>query len=96
MAQRGRVLPEVPGARPRPVAAEVDQPPRLVAQLKQLAVQPEVVGPHARLGLVWAIVTFAALFAGPLWLAAWLAPVAAVGAIQAAASWRRRSRRPAA
>jgi hypothetical protein len=84
-------------ARPRQRAVVgVSVPQGLVAHLKALAVQPEVVGPHARLGLVWAAVTLVALFAGPVWLAVWLAPVAGVAAIQAAASWRRRSRSPAA
>jgi hypothetical protein len=45
---------------------------------------------------VWAVCTYAALLAGPVWLAVWLAPVSGVAAIQAAASWRRRPRAPAA
>ena len=68
----------------------------VVSHVKALAVHPEVVGPHARLGVVWAFFTLAALFGGAVWLALWLAPVAGVAAVQAAASWRRRSRSPAA
>ena len=50
-----------------------------------------MVGPHARLGLVWAVITVAAAVAGPLWLGPWLAPTAGLAGAQAA---RRRSRRP--
>ena len=46
-------------------------------------------GPHVRLGVVWAALVVAALFAGPGWLAAVLAPVAGLAAIQASRSWRK-------
>lgn len=40
--------------------------------------------------------TFAALVLGPVWLAPWMALVAAAAAVQAANSWRHRHRPPAA
>lgn len=52
-------------------------------------------GPHVRLGLAWATVTLAVVFAGPVALASVLAPTAGLAAAQAARSWRGRSRRPA-
>lgn len=45
--------------------------------------------------MAWAAVTFAALGAGPPWLAALLAPTAALAGLQAARSWRRQRRRAA-
>ena len=99
-----------PRSRPRPAppraptgegSASGEEPagPRsLAVRAGELAVRPEVVGPHARLGLVWTSVTFAACVAGQLWLAAWLAPVAGLAAAQAAFSWSKRRkfrRRPA-
>jgi hypothetical protein len=39
------------------------------------------------LGLVWAIGTVAAVYAGPVWLAVWLAPVAALAAGSTLRSW---------
>ncbi len=44
-------------------------------------------GPHVRLGILWAAVTFGALVLGPLWLVGWLAVVAAMAAGSAARSW---------
>jgi hypothetical protein len=44
-------------------------------------------GPHVRLGILWAIVTFAVAVAGPDWLAGWLVVVAAMAAGSAARSW---------
>lgn len=66
-----------------------------LARFHALAVHPQVVGPHARLGLVWAAVTFMALAAGPVWLAVWMALHAAPAALQAANTWRWRERYPA-
>jgi len=63
---------------------------------RDLAVVPGVVGPHARLGVVWAGLVCVALAAGPLAMAGLLAPVAALAALQAARSWRRLARRAAA
>lgn len=53
--------------------------------------RPRVVGPHGRLGVLWAIVTVSAAAAGPAWLAAWLAPTAGLAAAQVA---RSRANRP--
>lgn len=64
-------------------------------RLAELVVRPRVVGPHARLGLAWAVVSFVALVAGPLALALLLAPACAAAANQAAGTWRRHTRRPA-
>jgi len=66
--------------------------PRL---LRDLAVVPRVVGPHARLGFAWAVLSVVAVLLGPVALALVLAPAAAAAGDQAAASWRSRSRRPA-
>lgn len=52
-------------------------------------------GPHIRLGLAWALVTHVAAAAGPVPLAMVITPVAALAAVQAARSWRRRRRRAA-
>ena len=84
----GRRATEEGGAGGRPAPA---RPPRLGGRLQSLSVVPEVVGPHARLGLVWAVITVAAAVAGPLWLGPWLAATAGLAGAQAA---RRRSRRP--
>ncbi|MDP8992787.1 MAG: hypothetical protein M3N31_07040, partial [Actinomycetota bacterium] len=62
MAQRGALVP------PRWAHRGRSEPPRRPARsparrsalrrlLVGLAVKPEVVGPHARLGVVWAVVT---------------------------------------
>ncbi|MDQ1367459.1 MAG: hypothetical protein QOE57_3501 [Acidimicrobiaceae bacterium] len=44
-------------------------------------------GPHIRLGILWCAVTLGALLAGPAWLTAWLALVAAMAAGSAARTW---------
>lgn len=44
-------------------------------------------GPHVRLGIVWAAITFGAVVLGPLWLTGWLTIVAALAAGSAARSW---------
>lgn len=46
-----------------------------------------MVGPHARLGLVWFVVSMVALGAGRLGLTLVLAPCAGLAALQAARSW---------
>jgi hypothetical protein len=46
-------------------------------------------GPRVRLGVLWAMVLLPALFAGPVPLAAVLAPVCGLAAVQASRSWRR-------
>jgi CDP-diglyceride synthetase len=69
--------------------------PSPARQVAELAVVPRVVGPHARLGVVWAGLTVVALVAGPVALAVLLAPAAAAAGHQAARSWRRQPRRAA-
>jgi hypothetical protein len=49
----------------------------------------DLTGPHVRLGVVWAALLVAALFAGAGWLAVVLAPVAGLAAVQASRSWRK-------
>lgn len=44
--------------------------------------RPEVVGPHGRLGVAWAVVTVAATAAGALWLALWLGAAAGLAGAQ--------------
>ena len=89
-ALRGPRRPAPPRAAPVAAAAR----PR-AGSLAGLAVIPQVVGPHARLGVVWGGLAAVALAAGPWALAALLAPAAAAAAHQAARSWRRRPRRAA-
>jgi hypothetical protein len=84
-----------PGSRPRPTHPGAVSESGPLARFHALAVRPRVVGPHARLGVVWAAITFVALVAGPLWLALWMAVLAALAAVQSAQTWRRRARRPA-
>jgi hypothetical protein len=48
-------------------------------------------GPHVRLGILWGLVTLAAMIGGPIWLAAWLAPAAGLAAASAVRSWQRRA-----
>lgn len=49
--------------------------------------RPQPIGVEVGLGLVWAIGTVAAVYAGPVWLALWLAPVAALAAGSTLRSW---------
>ncbi|HEX2700984.1 MAG TPA: hypothetical protein VHM89_12350 [Acidimicrobiales bacterium] len=62
------------------------------ATLRSLEERPRVVGPHARLGLVWYMGSLAALAAGRPGLAALLAPTAGLAALQAVRSRRTRPR----
>jgi len=57
---------------------------------------PDLAGPKVLLGVVWAIGTTAAVLVGPIVLALWFAPTAAVAAAQIARSWKGRpeGRRP--
>ena len=59
-----------------------------LARLRRLEVRPQVVGPHARLGLAWSVASIAASSAGVLTLALLLAPCAGLAAVQAGRSWR--------
>jgi hypothetical protein len=56
---------------------------------------PQDDGPLIRLGAAWAIVTFIAAGAGVIALAIWYAATAALAALQACRSWRKRPRQPA-
>lgn len=67
----------------------------LLARLAALEERPRVVGPHARLGVVWFAVSMAALAAGPVGVVLLLAPCAALAALQAVRS-RRAHPRPSA
>lgn len=58
------------------------------ARVKALEVRPQVVGPHARLGVVWFAASLVALAAGVGAFAALLAACAGLAAVQAARSWR--------
>ena len=44
-------------------------------------------GPHVRLGIVWAAITFAVLWQGSGWAAVWLVPIAAMAAATAMRTW---------
>lgn len=66
-----------------------------VARARRLEVRPRPTGPHVRLGVLWFVVSMAALLAGRLALALVLAPAAGAAALQAGRTWRGR-RRPAA
>lgn len=99
LAQRGALVPPRrahsgrPATRPserRPPGSAAPRP-GVRRSLDRLAVKREVVGPHARLGVVWAVVTVAGAVAGPLWLGLWLAPLTGLAAAHAA---RLRSRPP--
>jgi hypothetical protein len=50
--------------------------------------------PHVRLGVLWAVVTFAAAVAGAPVLALWLGGVAGAAALQASRTWRAKRTRP--
>lgn len=69
----------------RDAAGDVAGP---MARLRALEERPRVVGPHARLGLVWFLVLMAALAAGRLGLILVLAPCAGLAAAQAMRSRR--------
>jgi len=62
--------------------------------LARLGVVHDNTRPHGRIGLVWALVTVAAVVAGPTWGAGWLGVNAFVGASQAAGTRRALEGRP--
>ena len=64
--------------------------------LRQLALVPDLEGPHVRMALLWAAITVTAAVLGRFPLAAWLAGVAFVAGGQVVRSWRRRPARPTA
>ena len=77
---RGIALPALPALPAEPEA------------LRALRVVPDVDGPHVRLGLLWAVVTFPFALAGPLFLAPWMALNALVAAGNVCRSFRRSDR----
>lgn len=95
MAEPARPLPARRRVSPPGAAPPTEHPGPSAGRGQGLAVTPDTSGPHVRLGLCWAVVTFAVAAAGPVWLGAWMAAAAAAGAAQAARSWRRRPNPPA-
>jgi hypothetical protein len=78
--------------KPEPVAEatpDVPAKPRL-----EVVANPDLDGPIVRLAAVWALATFVAAAAGVVAIAVWYAIVAAVAAMQATGSWRKRPRQP--
>lgn len=64
--------------------------------MRALHVVPDVDGPRIRLGMVWAVVTFAAVAGGAATAAAWFGAAALVAAGNACRIWRQEERRPIA
>lgn len=97
----GPVADDQPPDPPHRPADDRAGPPVAVARggklvrLRALEERPRVVGPHARLGVVWFTLSMAALAAGRVGLVALLAPCAGLAALQAARS-RRAHPRPSA
>lgn len=87
--------PAGPVVAPRAAAEEAASRPSWVARLRALEERPRVVGPHARLGVVWFVVLMGSLAGGQAGLATVLAPCAGLAALQAARS-RRTHPRPSA
>jgi hypothetical protein len=88
-----------PRARRRKAHARTRRAPRAAAppapsRVAHLAVVPDVDGPRVRLGMAWAVVTFTAAAAGPVWIAAWMGLAGGIAAAQTARTWRSRPRRP--
>lgn len=86
---RGRT-PGAPPAAPAPVARRSSAPRHRVRVPRRKPGRPALsqpTGPHVRLGILWAGVTLGVLLAGPVWLAGWLAVVAAMAAGSASRSW---------
>ena len=66
-----------------------------LARVRALEERPRVVGPHARLGVVWFVVLMGALFAGTTGLVVLLAPAAGLAGVQALRSRRAKAPSPA-
>jgi hypothetical protein len=64
--------------------------------LRGLHVVPDVEGPKIRLGMAWAVVTFAAVAGGPATAAVWFTAAALVAAGNACRIWRQEEQRPIA
>jgi CDP-diglyceride synthetase len=82
---------------PEPAPAPApDTEPEPEPERPPLAVVHRSVRPHGRLGLAWAVVTFAVTVAGPAWLAGWLAVAAFIAGAQVCRVWRKKGERPIA
>jgi hypothetical protein len=64
--------------------------------LRGLHVVPDVDGPRIRLGMAWAVVTFAAVASGAVAAAVWFTAAALVAAGNVCRIWRQEERRPIA
>jgi hypothetical protein len=88
----GTVVPGPPRlARARALAERIG--PQREA-LRELQAVPDLDGPRIRLGMAWAVLTFAAVAAGPVPLAVWFAAVALVAAGNVCRTWRHEDERP--
>jgi CDP-diglyceride synthetase len=72
--------------KPKPRRSGGNSAPKRRAPSSRVGKGDQPDGPHGRLGVLWAAVTAAALLAGPLPLAAWMAAHAGLAAAQAARS----------
>ncbi|MDQ1373703.1 MAG: hypothetical protein QOJ09_1041 [Actinomycetota bacterium] len=64
--------------------------------LRGLHVVPDVDGPRIRLGILWAVVTFAAVAGGSVSASVWFTAAALVAAGNVCRMWRQQQRRPIA
>jgi hypothetical protein len=79
-----------------PVRAVADRIGPQRDAFRGLHVVPDVDGPRIRLGMVWALVTFAAVAGGMATAGAWFAAAALVAAANVCRIWRKQERRPIA
>ena len=94
----------MPPALPAPRLARVTAPVRAFTErlapqrdaLRELHVVPDVEGPKIRLGLAWAVVTFAAVAGGTVTAAVWFTAAALVAAGNVCRIWRQQEERPVA
>ena len=94
----------MPPSVPAPRLARVTAPVRAFTErlapqrdaLRGLHVVPDVEGPKIRLGMAWAVVTFAAVAGGTQTAAAWFTVAALVAAGNVCRIWRQQDRRPVA
>src|SRR5581483_2839163 len=91
-------LATVAAPKPEPASEPEAEPERErePSVLQQLALVPDVKGPHVRMALAWAVITVTAAVIGRFELATWLAAVALVAGGQVVRSWRGRPVRPTA
>jgi molybdopterin converting factor small subunit/CDP-diglyceride synthetase len=85
--------------KPQPVdetsAAQLNGDRRAAAAEREpLSVVPDTDKPHVRLGIVWLIVTVAAVAGGRPTLGVWMSAMAAVAAVQVTKAWMERHERP--